>query len=380
MRNILIGLSLVGGCLLTGCSGDRASVSGRLLGNDNRMVYLEQVLPGSQEIVDSVATDDKGYFSLKVSLPDGQATIYNLLCRQERIPLLLSPGEKVKVHTVGSLSRNYTVEGSEGSQELKRLGEIFSQGTNALDSLFNLYAVADDDGKQDLYRDYINTYYKLKREHIEFIILNSNSLSAVYALYQRLPNDDLFNGTNDLIYYRLVADSTSKYFPSSPYVAALQKEVEAMDSQMRLVQMFEEKLGEDGLGYPDFEMKDMYDNTHRLSSLSGQVILLDFWTVTSADNRLLNAELKEIYNKYRNSGFEIYQVSVDRTKSDWVLAVQDQRLPWISVNDFRGSSSLPVTLFNVQQVPSNFIIDRNGEIAGRDLYGENLEKKIRELL
>lgn len=381
MRNILYGISLVGGCLFTGCSGDDATVSGRLVGNDNRMVYLEQVLPAGQQIVDSVATDDMGYFSMKVNLPSGQPTIYNLQCRQERIPLLLSPGEKAKIHTVGSISRNYTVEGSEGSGLLKQLGDVFTEGTGTLDSIFNVYVNADDSRKPDIYREYISCYYKLKREHIEFIVVNSTSLAAIYALYQRLPNDELFSGSNDIIYYRMVADSTSKYFPDSPYVTALAREVAAMSSRWELAQILEEKFAdEDGLKYPDIEMPDIYNNTHTLSQLDGNVILLDFWTVTSAESRVLNVELKNIYDKYHGQGFEIYQVSVDRTRADWVLAVQEQKLPWITVNDLKGSSSPAVRLYNVTQVPTNFIIGRGGEIVGRDIYGDELDKRIRELL
>ncbi|MCC8034532.1 MAG: AhpC/TSA family protein, partial [Rikenellaceae bacterium] len=108
MRNIFKGIPLLAGCVLAGCSTDSATVSGRLVGNDNRTVYLEQVLPGTQTVVDSVSTDDKGYFSLNVKLPGGQPTIYNLICRQERIPLLIFPREKVKIHAVGSLARSYT--------------------------------------------------------------------------------------------------------------------------------------------------------------------------------------------------------------------------------------------------------------------------------
>ncbi|MCD8072619.1 MAG: TlpA family protein disulfide reductase [Alistipes sp.] len=381
MRNILIGIPLLAGCFLAGCSPDTATLSGRLVGNDNRMVYLEEVLPGSQTVVDSVSTDDKGFFSLKVKLPGGQPMIYNLICRQERIPLLISPREKVKVHAVGSLSKSYTVEGSEASSEMKRLGSIFFEGTSRMDSIFNVYANAHENIRNDVGISYRNAYYQLKRDHIAFIVSNPGSLVSLYALYQRLPNDDLFTGSNDVIYYRLVADSTSKYYPDSPYVKALRQEVEAMESQLALANMIESTLSEGTeQGFPDLQLADMYGNEHSLSSLEGKVVLLDFWTVTSADNRMLNAELRQVYDKYKDHGFEIYQVSVDRNRSEWILAVQDQKLPWITVSDFKGSGSRAVTLYNVQQVPANFIIDRQGNIVGRDLWGDALEKRIKELL
>ncbi|MCC8035209.1 MAG: TlpA family protein disulfide reductase, partial [Rikenellaceae bacterium] len=267
------------------------------------------------------------------------------------------------------------------SSEMKRLGNIFFEGTSKMDSIFNVYANAHENIRNDVGISYRNAYYQLKRDHIAFIVSNPGSLVSLYALYQRLPNDDLFTGSNDVIYYRLVADSTSKYYPDSPYVKALLQEVEAMESQLALANMIESKLGEgQESGFPDLELSDMYGNRHSLSSLSGKVVLLDFWTATTTDSRMLNAELRQIYDKYRDDGFEIYQVSVDRNRSEWILAVQDQRLPWITVNDFKGSASRAVTLYNVQQVPANFIIDRNGNIDSRDQWGEALEKRIKELL
>ncbi len=382
MRDFVIGLSVLGSCLLAaGCSRDTSAVSGRLVGNDSTMVYLEQVLPGRQVVVDSVSTDDKGYFSFKVKLPAGEPTIYNLLCKDERIPLLVSPGEKIKVHAVGSITRSYSVEGSDGSVEMKRLGEIFFEGTARLDSIFERYNNAHENLREDIVRNYRDAYYKLKRDHIAFIVSNPGSLVSLYALYQRLPNDDLFYGANNVIYYRLVADSTGKYFPTSPYVAALQKEVETMEGQLRLANLIKDKMQDDNeVDYPDLELPDMYGNMHRLSLLAGKVILLDFWTSTTADSRLLNAEMRELYDRYHSQGLEIYQVGVDRSRSEWVLAVQDQKLPWITVNDFKGSASSPVILYNVQEVPTNFIIGRSGSIEGKNVWGGELEQLIRELL
>ena len=91
--------------------------------------------------------------------------------------------------------------------------------------------------------------------------------------------------------------------------------------------------------------------------------------------------LKEIYRKYADApvGFEVYQVAIDTSKPLWITAVQEQQLPWVSVSDLRGRGSASLGLYNVQKLPTNFLIDKDGVIVARDIYGKELEKKLDEL-
>lgn len=87
-----------------------------------------------------------------------------------------------------------------------------------------------------------------------------------------------------------------------------------------------------------------------------------------------------LYDRFRDRGFEVYQVSADTSKPDWIASVQEQGLPWVSVCDFRGEASPAMGLYNVRQLPTNFLIDRSGVVVDRDLYGDRLEKRLAELL
>ena len=120
----------------------------------------------------------------------------------------------------------------------------------------------------------------------------------------------------------------------------------------------------------------------RLSSLEGKVILVDFWSAELGNGNARNAELKELYRKYERAGapFEIYQVAIDTSKPLWITAVQEQQLPWVSVSDLQGGASPTLKLYNVQRLPTSFLISREGEIVARDLDGEELARKIEELL
>lgn len=279
------------------------------------------------------------------------------------------------VNSVGSISRNYEVEGSEESKLLKQISFILQDGAYRLDSIANIYGdpAIDDATRSQVLRDYTQEYYRIKREQIRFIVENSKSLAAVYALYQRLPNDEtLFNGSTDVVYYRMVADSLEQVYPNSAYLASLRRDIDAMTL-----------LGDATLeqtNYPDLKMPDMFGNDIKLSSLAGKVILVDFWSASAGNSNALNAELKNIYEKYADRGFEVYQIGVDASKAVWINAVQEQKLPWISVCDLQGVSSPALGMYNVQSLPANYLIDREGNIVGKNLYGDDLENQLKSLL
>ncbi len=350
---------------------------------NNQTVRLELLSPGGQRQVDSTTTDQNGNFALKVVLPKGEQSIYNLRSGNDLIPLLVAPGERVTVSSLGNISRNYTVEGSEGSRLLRELGRIMGDGASRLDSLTNLYthiAASDGERRKSVAEEYGREYIRIKRAQIAFIVTNSGSLAALYALYQRLPNDQtLFNGDSDMVYFRMVADSVGARLPHSPYVAALNAELEKMEQSYKVSDMFA-SAQQNSLSYPELELPDMYGKKIKLSSLAGKVILLEFWSAAAPRSQMLNAELKETYNRHSGKGFEVYQVSVDESKPLWVSSVQDQKLPWVSVCDFMGQRSPALRTYNITEVPSNFLIDQNGAIAGKNLFGADLDRKLASIL
>ncbi len=385
LRSIATDSVLLGAVLavLAGCSkDDDARIKGHLIGAAGRPVYLERVIPGATTPYrDTVVTNDKGEFELRVTLPDGQPTIFNLRYEDDMVPLLISPREKVNVMSLGDLD-GYRVSGSPESELVGELHRILSDGAAALDSISSRYNLSTpgSERQEAIRRAWGSKYLSIKRQHISFIVRNASSLAAVYALYQRLPDDQvLFNGETDHVYYQMVADSVQRSYPDSRYVKALEREIELRTSQRN----FLNRLAEEGVpevGYPDIDLPNMYGQKVQLSSFAGKVIVLDFWVSTDARSRVINAELKELWEAHSEEGLAIYQVSLDTSKPLWVNAVQEQKLPWTTVCDFNGEASPAARVYRITSVPDNLIIDREGNIAAKNLYGDALEKKIKELL
>ncbi len=377
----VIAVSLMGLAAVS-CHKESAKLQGHFVGVSGKPIYLERVTPGYSSVVDSVKTNEKGEFAFKVSLRDRQPTIFNLRYNGDMVPLLISPGEKVRVTSLGDVARSYKVAGSPESELIGELHAILTDGMGRLDSISNLFALSSPDGpeRRELTRAYYDEYYRIKRAHIRFIVENSSSLAAVYGLYQRLPGDEvLFNGESDFVYYRMVADSVHAHYPESRYVIALEKEIETQNARKELQNKLMDSVVEIS-DYPEIELPNMYGQKVRLSSLAGDVILLDFWSAAIADSRINNAEMKELWSEYAHRGLAVYQVSLDTSKPLWVNTVQEQKLPWITVCDFRGEQSMAVRMYNIRSIPANFIIDRAGNIVAKNLYGDALANKLKELL
>ncbi|MCH5334834.1 MAG: AhpC/TSA family protein [Alistipes sp.] len=374
MKKYLV-FAAVAAFVCSSCGSSKARVSGRFIGSDDKTVYLEQVTLFAQHTIDTATLDNAGAYRFDISDLSSTPSLYNIIYAGERIPLFISGGDKIDVGSVGSVIRNYTVEGSEESSLLRDFYRSYVEGVRNLDKIASSLPAEEGEVRRETLRRYTDEYYRIKREQLRFIIENKDRMAAVYALYQRIPGDpNLFSGDGDIIYYRTVADAVAERYPDSPYVPALRNEIARMDARISLFRNAEESR------FPDIEMPDMYGRKIRLSSLGGKVVLLDFWSAALGNSNALNAELKEIYERYAGEGFEIYQVSVDTSKPVWISAVQEQALPWISVCDFTGEASSAVGNYNVRKLPSNFLFDSEGNIVGKDLYGAQLEKELRKVI
>ena len=357
------------------CRNNGVEISGRFVGLNSKMVYLEHMSATGQHIVDSIALDNNGGYHFVIESVDATPSLYNVIYASERMPLLVSRGEKITLNAMGSALLNYTVDGSKESELLREFTKEYISNQLELNRTIQNYPLADDATRQQLAQRYNALYHNIKRQQISFIIENKEHLASVYALYQRLPGEQyLSSADSDLIYYRTVADAVSENYPTSPFLVTLSNDIARMEARISLMNSIETRT------YPELKGADMYGNEVSLSSLDGNVILVDFWSAELGNSNAFNAELKEIYDEFESKGFRVYQVSADTSKAAWVTAVQQQRLPWISVCDFKGDASPMLRAYNVRKLPSNFLIDGNGEIVGKDLYSKALERKLEKLL
>jgi thiol-disulfide isomerase/thioredoxin len=135
-----------------------------------------------------------------------------------------------------------------------------------------------------------------------------------------------------------------------------------------------------GSSFADLSQPDTNGIPIRLSSIKGRVILLDFWASWCGPCREANPELRLDYQRYKNSGFDIYGVSLDRDGRDWRQAIRSDSLSWTNVSELRGDKNTAALIYGISAIPDNFLIDSTGKIIARSLRGDALTKKLKELL
>ncbi|WP_282053371.1 AhpC/TSA family protein [Maribacter luteus] len=149
----------------------------------------------------------------------------------------------------------------------------------------------------------------------------------------------------------------------------------------KIIESYIELYAEPKIGgqFIDFEMIDLNGNQKKLSELKGKTILLDFWASWCAPCRKENPNLVKTYNKFKSKGFEIFAVSLDENKENWLKAIKNDHLYWYHVNDLKGNGNKASLIYGVEGIPDSFLIDQNGVIVARDLRGKELNEKLVEL-
>ena len=330
------------------------------------------------QVLDTVATDASGRFSYKVEVEKGQPEFIYLFYKDTKIAsLLLDAGDKVdvKADTLG----NFAVEGSEESLKLAAVEKDHADAYGRLAAIASkLEKAADAEEVAALNRQISKEYVEYYRNCVKYVLANSKSLTAVPVLYQNFGADlPVFAQNTDAIHFMNVSDSLAAVYPESKYVKALKKEAERRYGYLELEARLQDAQE---VGFPDIVLPDINAQKIKLSEVDSKVIMVYFWTVNDAAQKMFNLDfLKSIYDDYHKKGFEIYQIALDPDKTQWAQVVKQQNLPWINVCDALGADSPYVTLYNLAALPAAFIIADGDLVDGQVVDEKSLRKLLDKL-
>ena len=137
------------------------------------------------------------------------------------------------------------------------------------------------------------------------------------------------------------------------------------------------KVGE---AAPEISLPDTKGNIINLSSLKGKVVLIDFWASWCGPCRKAMPHVVKLYEKYKDKGFEVFGVSIDSKKSDWLKAIEHDKIKYTQVNDNKGWSASSTLKYGVDGIPATFLLNKEGVVIAIDEEGKKLEEKITQLL
>lgn len=349
----------------TNTKNTNTQVSGTISNGVGSKLYFDALNAASANVLDSITLDDKGNFSFGANV-ENQGFYRIKISDENSIVLILEKGDKVSINaSANNLQTTYIVDGSKETQRLQKLNskeyQLYVKNDSLKRELMKYQQLRDGNG----YLQTQNSHTALLTDRMNFLksfIDEKPGSLASLAAVERLDKEQDFD------YYKKVAESLKTIMPESEYYKNLEARV---DQWGRLA------IGGEA---PEIILNNPQGETIALSTLRGRIVLIDFWASWCKPCRAENPNVVKMYNKYKNKGFDIYSVSLDKNHTAWTKAIESDGLVWSNhVSDLKFWQSAAVKLYDVKGIPLTYLIDKDGKIIAKNLRGSALEAKLKEL-
>ena len=358
--------------------GQKATINGVIEDASSSELVVKLLEASRYKVLDTISVNASGKFSYKLDVKEGDPDFVYLFYKNTRVAnLLLEAGDKVNVKT-DTLGLDVIIEGSEESVKYSQVEKDYAAVLGNMAAMAARMESAASQAESDaMARDMSNEYIRYYRDRMQYVMQNSKSLTVVPVMYQTLGDLPLFSQSTDAIFFMNVADSLETVYPDSKYVKSLRKEAQRRFDYLELEKHIETA---EEVGFPDIELPDINGQKQKLSNVDAKVVLLYFWSAAQATHNVFNVDvLKPLYEDYHSKGFDIYQVSLDVDKSLWATTLKGQKLPWVNVCDSKGASSPYALIYNIQGLPSAFVI-ADGELIDGGFVDEASFRKLLDKL
>jgi peroxiredoxin len=377
-------MAAAGLLIMTGCAKQaNFTIDGKLNGSSKDSLIFEEMTEKSLEPRATIMTDASGAFSFSDTAANPRL-FFIRTTQKEYVMMMVMAGEKINITAdKGKINETVKISGSPQSELVLEMNRQLIRATDKLASLGAQFQSLKGRGNDPEAETWIQTQYgKLMEEQktyiTDFIQKHSTEPASLLALSNQLGQQPVLNPRTDFDLFEKVDVQLFKRYPKSALVLNLHKYVAAMRPQIQTANS-QAKLTGTGAIAPEISLPDPDGKTQSLSSLRGKIVLVDFWAGWCAPCRRENPNLVKAYNKYHSKGFEIFQISLDKTKPEWVAAIKQDGLNWIHVSDLKYWSSPVARQYGIESIPANYLLDKDGKIIGSNLRGADLEAELDKL-
>lgn len=370
--------------MLYACDSEpKFKVQGEIKDAADQTLYFEATGINGIEMLDSVKLSSTGSYSFAAQQPEAPE-FYRLRLGQQFINFSIDSTETVVINSnAGKFATDYTVENSENSVKIKELVLLQMDLQSKMEKL-----AQNRNMPAGIVQDSLQSYLKSYKDKVkyEYIFTAPNTTYAYFALFQTLNGYTIFDpltNKDDIKCFAAVATSMNNTYPHADRSRNLyntvikgMKNTRTATQQQEPVELSADQINE--VGVIDIALKDLKGIEHKLSDLKGKVVLVDFTVYNNAMSGAHNLALRELYNQYASKGLEIYQISLDTDEHFWKTT--SDALPWICVRDANSIYSTYVSLYNVTNLPTLFLVDKSNSLYGRGENIADLEAAIKKLL
>lgn len=348
--------------------GRNFKVEGTIGSAEGDTLYLEHRGLAGVKVLDSTVLKSDGAFAFRQPAPENPE-FYQLRLGKQMGVFAVDSTETLRISAdAADWYNSFVVEDSPTNDQMR---EVDALTRGAAHEIAALEALHKQGGVDDMaYIQQLDTVLQQYKSAVSRLILgNPSGAPAYYAVFQKINDYLIFDPYNrqDYPMFGAVATSWTRYYPDTERTKHLYEftmnALKTRRLQEQQAKLLESIPVQEGAGLPDIELPDVLGTKVALSSLHGKVVLLDFVVYSAEFSPKHNMDLNSLYSRYRAQGFEIYQVSLDSDEHFWKTSAAN--LPWRTVRDPRSVNSALLSTYNVRQIPTAFLIDREGEVIAR---------------